>query len=210
MSLFSSACVRGNVYSFSSIRFDWHSFLSHTEYCIIESWITHRHCGESLFFLLEICRYWGNCVRLEQWFRLKVKWVKGETEATIGSDRVLRIFVFCRNVGSEKEKKLNYQKSKKFKQTKNLIQKKIQTKNWWPEKYLSGRKIRTKMPPQMPQSPPTIPDAKLLSRAHPRTPGDAIVISGVSGKFPNSRNVEEYAYNLYNKVRLMNCWCCSP
>lgn len=56
------------------------------------------------------------------------------------------------------------------------------------------------MPP-IPKSPSTDFDPKLLSRAHPRTPGDAIVISGVSGKFPNSRNVEEYAHNLYNKVR---------
>lgn len=55
------------------------------------------------------------------------------------------------------------------------------------------------MPP-IPETPITLSDPKLLSRAHPRTPGDAIVISGVSGKFPISNNVEEYAHNLYNKV----------
>lgn len=32
------------------------------------------------------------------------------------------------------------------------------------------------------------------------TPSDEIVISGISGKFPNSDNVEELAYHLYNKV----------
>lgn len=42
------------------------------------------------------------------------------------------------------------------------------------------------------------------NRAHLRTPNidDDIVISGVSGKYPNSKNVAEFSYNLYNKVRI--------
>lgn len=39
-----------------------------------------------------------------------------------------------------------------------------------------------------------------LSRTHPETEGDEIVISGMSGKFPNSDNINQYEYNLYNKV----------
>ena len=30
--------------------------------------------------------------------------------------------------------------------------------------------------------------------------GCEIVISGMSGKFPNCHNISEYEYNLYNKV----------
>lgn len=37
-------------------------------------------------------------------------------------------------------------------------------------------------------------------RVFAATPGDEIVISGMSGRFPNSDNVEELSYNLYNKV----------
>lgn len=33
---------------------------------------------------------------------------------------------------------------------------------------------------------------------------DDIVISGISGKFPNSDNVEEFAYNLYNKIDMVD------
>lgn len=57
-----------------------------------------------------------------------------------------------------------------------------------------------KMPP-IPKAPPSMHDPKLLSRSHSATPGEDIVISGISGKFPNSRNVEEFAHNLYNKVQ---------
>lgn len=32
--------------------------------------------------------------------------------------------------------------------------------------------------------------------------GDEIVITGMSGQYPNSKNVKEFEYNLYNKV----CW----
>lgn len=56
------------------------------------------------------------------------------------------------------------------------------------------------MPP-IPKAPPSMHDPKLLSRTHSATPGEDIVISGISGKFPNSRNVEEFAHNLYNKVQ---------
>lgn len=41
----------------------------------------------------------------------------------------------------------------------------------------------------------------LAARVRPATPGDEIVISGVSGKFPNARNVSEFAWKLFNKVR---------
>lgn len=53
----------------------------------------------------------------------------------------------------------------------------------------------------IPKAPPTMHDPKLLSRTHAATPGDDIVITGVSGKFPKSENVEEYAKNLYSKVK---------
>lgn len=55
------------------------------------------------------------------------------------------------------------------------------------------------MPP-IPKAPPSMHDPKLLSRTHAATPDDDIVITGVSGKFPNSKNVEEFAHHLYNKV----------
>lgn len=40
----------------------------------------------------------------------------------------------------------------------------------------------------------------LSSRRQKPVPGDEIVISGISGKFPNARNMAELSYNLYNKV----------
>lgn len=40
----------------------------------------------------------------------------------------------------------------------------------------------------------------ISSRARPLTENDEIVISGCSGKFPNSQNFEEFSKNLYNKV----------
>lgn len=55
------------------------------------------------------------------------------------------------------------------------------------------------MPPT-PKAPLSLHDPKLLSRTHSASPGEDIVITGVSGKFPNSNNVEEFAHNLYNKV----------
>ncbi|XP_055308879.1 fatty acid synthase-like, partial [Sitodiplosis mosellana] len=41
------------------------------------------------------------------------------------------------------------------------------------------------------------------ARIRPATPGDEIVISGVSGKFPSARNVTEFAHKLYNKVDMV-------
>lgn len=35
-------------------------------------------------------------------------------------------------------------------------------------------------------------------------PDDEIVISGISGRFPNSANVAEFANNLYNKVDMVD------
>lgn len=52
----------------------------------------------------------------------------------------------------------------------------------------------------IPKAPPSVPEPKLYARTHPATPDDDIVITGVSGSFPNSKNVEEFAHNLYNKV----------
>lgn len=38
-------------------------------------------------------------------------------------------------------------------------------------------------------------------RAHAASPDDEIVISGVSGRFPMSENMDQFSHNLYNKVR---------
>lgn len=40
----------------------------------------------------------------------------------------------------------------------------------------------------------------MSSRIRASNPDDEIVISGISGKFPNAENVQEFAKNLYNKV----------
>ena len=40
------------------------------------------------------------------------------------------------------------------------------------------------------------------TRAFPATPDDEIVISGISGRFPNSQNMNEYGHNLFNMVIL--------
>lgn len=40
----------------------------------------------------------------------------------------------------------------------------------------------------------------LNTRIQPATPGDAIVISGISGKFPNAENVAELTQKLNDKV----------
>ncbi|XP_053963784.1 fatty acid synthase [Anastrepha ludens] len=45
---------------------------------------------------------------------------------------------------------------------------------------------------------------KKFSRSFPETAGDDIVISGMAGKFPNSHNIEEYEYNLYNKIDMVD------
>ncbi|XP_017118527.1 fatty acid synthase [Drosophila elegans] len=45
---------------------------------------------------------------------------------------------------------------------------------------------------------------KKYSRSFPDTDGDDIVISGMSGKFPNCRNITEYKYKLYNKIDMVD------
>ncbi|XP_023309306.2 fatty acid synthase [Lucilia cuprina] len=45
---------------------------------------------------------------------------------------------------------------------------------------------------------------KKYSRIFPETEGDDIVISGISGKFPNCHNTAEYEYNLYNKIDMVD------
>lgn len=43
-------------------------------------------------------------------------------------------------------------------------------------------------------------------RIFAQTPDDEICITGIAGKFPNSKNVAEFEYNLYNKVEFtINC-----
>uniref|UniRef100_A0A182XBL3 Fatty acid synthase n=1 Tax=Anopheles quadriannulatus TaxID=34691 RepID=A0A182XBL3_ANOQN len=44
----------------------------------------------------------------------------------------------------------------------------------------------------------------LAFRAKPPCPGDEIVISGIAGRFPNSDNVKEYGYNLFNKIDMVD------
>ncbi len=44
-------------------------------------------------------------------------------------------------------------------------------------------------------------EQKLYSRIYPLSVDDEIVVSGIAGRFPNSNNVNEFAHNLYNKVR---------
>lgn len=55
------------------------------------------------------------------------------------------------------------------------------------------------MPPT-PKAPPSMPESGRMTRSSAVLPGEEIVVSGYSGKFPNSKNVEEFKYNLYNKV----------
>lgn len=39
---------------------------------------------------------------------------------------------------------------------------------------------------------------------YPEDDGDEIVISGISGRFPNSENVAALAHNLYNKIDMID------
>lgn len=41
---------------------------------------------------------------------------------------------------------------------------------------------------------------RLNTRVHPISDEDEIVVTGVSGRFPNASNVAEFSDNLYNKV----------
>jgi fatty acid synthase, animal type len=45
---------------------------------------------------------------------------------------------------------------------------------------------------------------KINPRASVKSPDDEIVISGVSGRFPRSDNMDELAFNLYNKVNMLD------
>lgn len=48
----------------------------------------------------------------------------------------------------------------------------------------------------------TVKDFQTIdSRIRPERVDDEIIISGISGKFPNARNMAEFSHNLYNKVR---------
>lgn len=40
------------------------------------------------------------------------------------------------------------------------------------------------------------------ARIHPDNADDEIIISGISGKFPNAKNLAEFSQKLYNKVNL--------
>lgn len=40
------------------------------------------------------------------------------------------------------------------------------------------------------------------TRVHPICEDDEIVVTGVSGRFPNSSNFAEFSDNLYNKVQI--------
>lgn len=44
----------------------------------------------------------------------------------------------------------------------------------------------------------------VASRRQTSHPGDEIVITGLSGKFPNSKNVAELSHNLYNKIDMVD------
>lgn len=46
----------------------------------------------------------------------------------------------------------------------------------------------------------TMNGPRTQTRAKALHPDDEIVITGISGKFPNAQNVEEFAKKLYNKV----------
>ena len=56
------------------------------------------------------------------------------------------------------------------------------------------------MPPT-PKTATVMQQQNLHSRIFPSTLDDEIVVSGISGKFPNSKNIAEFESNLYNKVR---------
>ncbi|KAG4079180.1 hypothetical protein HA402_015836 [Bradysia odoriphaga] len=42
------------------------------------------------------------------------------------------------------------------------------------------------------------------SELHSRDESEKIVISGIGGRFPNSRNVDHFSYNLYNKIDMVD------
>lgn len=46
--------------------------------------------------------------------------------------------------------------------------------------------------------------SSIVKKLHERDEDNEIVISGVSGRFPNSNNMDEFAYNLYNKIDMVD------
>ena len=48
------------------------------------------------------------------------------------------------------------------------------------------------------------PSKKYFSRVYALTPEDEICITGISGRFPSSINMHEYAHNLYNKIDMVD------
>ncbi|XP_066251922.1 fatty acid synthase-like isoform X2 [Euwallacea similis] len=52
------------------------------------------------------------------------------------------------------------------------------------------------------ENDPSVQFGKLLT--HPPTPDEEIVISGMSGVFPLSENIEEYKENLHNKIEMIS------
>ena len=51
---------------------------------------------------------------------------------------------------------------------------------------------------------PSTENKRQCVRAHPLTCDDEIIISGISGRFPNSNNMHEFSENLYNKVDMVD------
>lgn len=47
-------------------------------------------------------------------------------------------------------------------------------------------------------------DRRVYTKATVSDPRDEIVISGISGRFPNSNNMADFASNLYNKVDMVD------
>ncbi len=45
-------------------------------------------------------------------------------------------------------------------------------------------------------------EKRLLTKSQPALPGEEIVISGISGKFPNAENIQVFSDKLYSKVRI--------
>lgn len=58
----------------------------------------------------------------------------------------------------------------------------------------------------IPTSRPSQPESRMYSRAHPASPEDDVVISGMGGKFPRSNNVQIFKDNLYNKVSVLKVY----
>ncbi|KAG4070516.1 hypothetical protein HA402_012306, partial [Bradysia odoriphaga] len=55
-----------------------------------------------------------------------------------------------------------------------------------------------------PKTATVMQQQKFHSRPFPLTPDDDIVVTGISGKFPNSKNVAEFERNLYNKIDMVD------